>query len=66
MCVYFIDENIGWISGIKNIYKTINGGMTWELELRTEDNWLRSKDMHFVDKNNGWIITWDGEIYKYE
>ena len=65
-CIYFINEKIGWIAGIQNIYKTTNGGLNWTLEYSSENFNLRGKDMSFIDEDNGWIINWSGEIYNYQ
>ena len=34
-CVYFVTDKIGWVAGTNNIYKTIDGGRHWALELFT-------------------------------
>jgi len=65
-CIYFIDDKLGWIAGIQNIYKTTNGGMNWILEYSSENYNLCAKDIFFVDESCGWIINWDGIIYKYQ
>jgi len=65
-CIYFVNENVGWIAGSQNIYKTIDGGKHWSLEFSPSNGELFSKDIHFIDENCGWIINWDGIIYKYK
>lgn len=65
-CICFINENIGWVAGSQNVYKTIDGGKHWSFEFSPSNGELFAKDMYFVDENNGWIINWDGEIYKYQ
>ena len=65
-CVYFINKNIGWVAGPQNVYKTLDGGKHWSLEFSPSNGELFAKDMYFVDENNGWIINWNGEIYKYQ
>ena len=52
-----IDENIGYVHNFRSseieIYKTTDGGATWN-ELTVEsDKWVH--DMLFVDENNGYI-----------
>jgi photosystem II stability/assembly factor-like uncharacterized protein len=64
-CIYFVNENIGWIAGSQNIYKTIDGGKNWSLEFSPSGGELFSKDIYFVDESCGWLINWDGVIYKY-
>jgi photosystem II stability/assembly factor-like uncharacterized protein len=65
-CIYFINENIGWVAGTQNIYKTIDGGKKWSFEFSPSNGELFAKDMYFIDENNGWIINWNGKIYKYQ
>jgi photosystem II stability/assembly factor-like uncharacterized protein len=65
-CVYFINEKIGWIGGTQNIYKTYDGGNHWVQEYSPPNEKLFAKDMFFINENCGWLINWDGEIYKYE
>ena len=65
-CIYFVNENVGWVAGPQNIYKTINGGKRWLLEFSPSDGKLYAKDMCFVDENNGWIINWEGKVYKHK
>ena len=65
-CIHFINEYTGWIAGTQNIYKTIDGGKHWTLEFSPANRELFAKDIYFVDESNGWIINWDGVIYKYQ
>jgi photosystem II stability/assembly factor-like uncharacterized protein len=64
--IYFLNENVGWVAGSQNVYKTIDGGKHWAFEFSPSNGELFAKDMYFVDENNGWIINWDGKIYKYQ
>lgn len=64
-CLYFVDQNNGWIAG-NNIYKTVNGGKSWQLDYYLITGTLGAKDLSFINKNCGWLINWDGQIYKYE
>jgi photosystem II stability/assembly factor-like uncharacterized protein len=65
-CVYFVDQNNGWIGGIENIYKTKDAGNSWTLDFTPEDDFLYLKDICFINKNVGWVINYNGQIYKYE
>ena len=65
-CIYFINETVGWIAGLQNVYKTTDGGMNWKLEFNSENYNLHAKDMCFVNENCGWIINYSGVIYKYK
>lgn len=65
-CVHFANENVGWIAGYQNVYKTTDAGKSWIKENSSGNNKLGTKDISFVDGNNGWIINYEGEIYKYQ
>lgn len=65
-CIYFINENIGWIAGGHNIYKTIDGGDHWSLDFSPSNGELNAKDIYFINESCGWLINWNGQIYKYE
>ena len=65
-CVYFINEQIGWVAGGQNVYKTIDGGNSWSLDFSPTDRVLSARDMYFINDRHGWILNWDGQIYKYE
>jgi photosystem II stability/assembly factor-like uncharacterized protein len=57
--IYFVDHNIGWILGricgvlfcTSSIYKTIDGGNTWQLQM--EQGPLGLYDISFTDTQNG-------------
>jgi photosystem II stability/assembly factor-like uncharacterized protein len=61
--IYFLDENIGFISNYySELYKTSDGGTSWsELETGTEIN-IRS--MYFFDENWGFAAGGDGRFLK--
>lgn len=65
ICVYFTDENNGWIAG-GNIFKTNNGGENWILDYSAKTGTIGAKDMCFINENCGWLINWEGQIYKYK
>jgi photosystem II stability/assembly factor-like uncharacterized protein len=58
---YFSDINqgiaVGWDG---NIYKTINGGLTWNFQTNGLTNKLNG--IYFVDTNNGWTVGDNGTI----
>lgn len=57
--IYFIDQFIGYAAGTDGgqeiIYKTTDGGVTWNLNYRYSMN-LRLNSICFRDINNGWAI----------
>ena len=65
MDAQFINPDTGWVIGNGNIYKTIDGGTTWD---SVAGNW--SSSIYFIDKNTGWAAStfcWGGcahQIFK--
>ena len=65
--IFFVDENYGWIityststsrntTNGKNagyIYRTTDGGDTWEEQFITETALF---NLHFIDKQTGWVV----------
>ena len=53
----FINENIGWVGGENgSIFKTENGGQTWEQQFDGEDE-LYLYTIIFQNENIGWTLT---------
>jgi photosystem II stability/assembly factor-like uncharacterized protein len=60
--IYFIDQNIGWITGTSSeapsvILKTTNGGASWSDQFENDSQYFNS--IYFVDQNNGWVAGHD-------
>ena len=69
--IQFINNNIGWVSGIfstyipgygafhsRRILKTIDGGETWiQLYSSAYYSYLGTGDIFFVDQNRGWVCN---------
>ena len=62
--VHFVNENRGWIvtystptsTNSENagyIYRTTDGGETWEVQLETEAALF---NLHFIDEQTGWVV----------
>lgn len=71
--VLFIDRNSGWAVGGNvegsthiTIYRTQNGGKTWEASTVSEIDAAGWADMDFVNKNNGWILVHQGVAMMHE
>ena len=67
--IYFVDENQGWIITYRNtvagknagyIYRTTDGGATWEEQYATEAALF---SVHFVDKQIGWVVGDRRSVY---
>ena len=66
--IFFVDENYGWIitynaPNEKNagyIYRTTDGGNTWEEQFTTEAALF---NLHFIDKQTGWVVGDQRSVY---
>ena len=57
--VFFINEKTGWLCGANGtIYKTEDGGMTWEKKESGTDIYL--KEIKFLNAREGWV--WGSEF----
>jgi len=63
--VFFLNDTLGWAAAgpAKFIYKTTNGGKTWEKKF-TSEHYLRS--IEFANKNLGFAGSLLGALYKTE
>ncbi len=65
--IYFLDENIGFISGsYETVLKTADGGLTWQEVFSGESNfdWSAYYDFTFIDPNTGIAVGVDGKIIR--
>ena len=66
--IFFVDENYGWIITYnapngKNagyVYRTTDGGNTWEEQFTTEAALF---NLHFIDKQTGWVVGDRRSVY---
>lgn len=56
--ICFINQDTGWVVGGDNIFKTIDGGQTWEPSVWQSNQFNYS--CYFKDSNTGWIATEEG------
>lgn len=60
--VYFIDNNVGWIMTWYDLYKTTDGGVTWEIIKSVYPYSIYS--FQFTTEQIGWIVGTNGMILK--
>jgi photosystem II stability/assembly factor-like uncharacterized protein len=60
--VYFINPDTGWLAGTSVIRKTTDGGQTWQTQLTTPGQYLRS--IEFLNAKYGFCGTLDGAFYR--
>jgi len=58
--VFFVNENVGYASGLLTMIKTTDGGATWGgLDTGVGSNY---QGLHFTDEDTGWIVGTSGRI----
>ncbi len=62
--VFFLNENLGWAADGwgYSVYKTTDGGQNWELQLVTNNEYLRN--IEFLNENIGFLGTLSPNFYK--
>jgi hypothetical protein len=53
LSVYMLDDSIGWFVGTKNLWKTVEGGRSWEKVGKIQQGILR---VWFLDANHGFAV----------
>jgi photosystem II stability/assembly factor-like uncharacterized protein len=61
--VHFLDANNGYCGYGSHIYKTTNGGVTWQPVVSLGSGSI--VEIHFVDINNGWGCTTSGSVVRF-
>ena len=58
---FFVTPFVGWVVGASKIYKTTNGGSTWQEQ---QDTSLGYRSVGFADSLRGWVGTLSGDSTK--
>jgi len=60
---FFIDENTGWLGGVKGIiYATIDCGATWTVQRDSLTGQGDINNIYFIDSNYGWACGDDATL----
>ncbi len=59
--IYFYNKSLGWISGYRTIFQTINGGINWNLIQNISISEYFNRIV-FLNETMGWIIS-DSDLY---
>ncbi|MCK9425224.1 MAG: YCF48-related protein [Ignavibacteriaceae bacterium] len=62
-CLTFFDSLVGFAGGSNNIYKTIDGGITWDtMSIQSHVGKIGVYDIFFLDKKHGWTVGGGGAL----
>lgn len=61
--IHFFSEQLGYASFHNKIYKTTDGGATWQTVVTTCEQDFA--EIHFTDQNHGWGCTYTGRIFRF-
>ncbi len=53
--LFFLNEAAGWMTGARALFKTGDGGLTWE-RLPDSDATANAYRVHFISENTGWAV----------
>ncbi len=59
----FTDENNGWVIA-DDLYKTTDGGLTWEKQMESFQFWESFQCLSFHDAYHGWIGNYEGYVLR--
>lgn len=63
--IEFVDTTHGWIAAAGIVYRTVNGGQTWQsVPLPSYYTSPQIDEIKFLDANTGWVAGWDGLVAK--
>jgi photosystem II stability/assembly factor-like uncharacterized protein len=54
--IQFVNDRIGYVLGYHGVYRTTNGGATWENNWLTDSQYRGAWDMSFVDGTTGFLL----------
>ncbi len=57
--IQMINSKMGYIAGFGAVFKTTDGGATWNLESATGDNFTA---LHFLNEQHGFVIGYNGTL----
>ncbi|MBE7174554.1 MAG: hypothetical protein INR73_28540 [Williamsia sp.] len=60
--LHFVDENTGYCTVNTALYKTTDGGATWQIALKWKYALI---EVHFTDAEHGWVCGTNGTILTY-
>jgi len=64
-CIYFLNDQIGWIAGYDGVVlKTQNGGLSWQVVRPSVPNGPAIFDIWFKDESTGLAVGADSSIYR--
>jgi photosystem II stability/assembly factor-like uncharacterized protein len=62
---WFVSADTGYKVGWKWIYKSTDGGVSWNKEVAIHSSQCGFTDIYFTDSNHGWACSAEGQIVRY-
>jgi photosystem II stability/assembly factor-like uncharacterized protein len=61
--LHFVNDNTGYVNAGNRIYKTTDGGLTWQVVVALGNSGII--EIHFTDANHGWACGTRGTILRF-
>jgi photosystem II stability/assembly factor-like uncharacterized protein len=61
--LHFVNDNTGYVNAGNRIYKTTDGGLTWQAVVALGNDYII--EIHFTDANHGWACGTRGTILRF-
>ena len=61
--LHFVNDNTGYVAAGRKIYKTTDGGLTWQVVVALVNDGII--EIHFTDANHGWACGAGGTILRF-
>ncbi|HEX6891130.1 MAG TPA: hypothetical protein VF141_10555 [Chryseolinea sp.] len=53
--IFFVNDTVGFVSGIYSVYKTIDGGRHWNRLITTDGGNMGFGEIYFLDEDHGFV-----------
>jgi photosystem II stability/assembly factor-like uncharacterized protein len=60
LALFLLDEKLGWMASAKRIWKTLDGGHTWQKQRSLQD----VQRLYFLTAQHGWAVAENKKIYE--
>ena len=53
--IFFVNDTVGFVSGVYSVYKTIDGGRHWNRSITVSSSGMGFGELYFLDKDHGFV-----------